>query len=1126
MKSYPTPLAVVLLTSAAMLTPTMTSSVYAQEGGVVKKLASAAGEVASKAEKKAAELKAKQEAEAKKAAEKAAVEKARAEKKAAELKAKQEAEAKRAAEKAAAEKAAAEKKAAELKAKQEAEAKKAAEKKARLEREAAEQAAAEKAKAEKKAAELKAKQEAEAKKAAEKAAAEKAATEKKAAELKAKKEAEAKKAAEKAAAEKAAAEKKAAELKAKQEAEAKKAAEKAAFEKDVSAAKAKLVGERQTELDTANKAVSDASGKIASAESALATAKADLAKAKNAKTPDTKAIDAAKAKVAAAKADLSKAEDALVPLEKARRKATEKLAAAEEDARAEVAAARKASGKAAAEKIAAEKKAAELKEKAAKEAAAAEKNEKRTNREQASEKLAIAEQKYHNAEKDYDAAEAEMMLAQSMAEGGDLYREKEEVETALQAAKSAVKTAEAAVQAAKGREAAAEDALVKARAGKDAAAIKKAEEDLAAARKAVAASGNALQARNDDLATANKAYAALYHKLPAKPISPVAAQQRFDAADKFLIEARRDLIEAQEAWSALNPRRVLSDTKRMSLESAKKRLAAAVPAYVFKGDVIWLASTYVNGIPLYSYFRKGTFEEAAKNARRNAIEAGYYMAGFAEDGEENGKKIILVDKGRVGAINVSYVDEAGNELNADEANYSSKQIKRMVGQGRVSPGASEGGVFNFDAISSRFYELNGHPDIARADLAFSPGTYEYLYEDGSKGDQHALTMDVKVQEEEFPLHFVFGIDNFGSADGEDASFGTADEWMARLTAQYLNLWQAGHILTVNGNTSLGNSLWGFAGSYMIPRLDNGRWWDWTWTLHGGYTDVDEEDVIPQIDVEGKGWFAGVQLSNRLLDTGRSTLDLSLGVTYRKVESAVVIEGEKFEYGKNGEGYEILPASIALMYSETALDSFGGRNYATAEGVYNLGGSSVEELKYVRYAIEEDNYWLARVQFARIQMLGDFNDRDATGLPMLFVRAEGQYADSPVVGAEQYSIGGHGTVRGYKEREFLGDTGCAGTVELRSPIILGLFDRTPEEGAMALDRVQFVVFLDAGWYNLEKGRGTDEDDNEFIMGAGVGFRAALGEWSQLRCDIGFPLVKDDEAFDTDACRVYLSLQFQW
>jgi hypothetical protein len=163
----------------------------------------------------AAELKAKQEADAKAAAELKAKQEADA-KAAAELKAKQEADAKAAAELKAKQEADA-KAAAELKAKQEADAKAAAELKAKQEADA------------KAAAELKAKQEADAK----------AATEKAAAELKAKQEADAKAAA---------------ELKAKQEADAKAAAElKAKQEADAKAKAAKILAAAKAKAAAAKK---------------------------------------------------------------------------------------------------------------------------------------------------------------------------------------------------------------------------------------------------------------------------------------------------------------------------------------------------------------------------------------------------------------------------------------------------------------------------------------------------------------------------------------------------------------------------------------------------------------------------------------------------------------------------------------------------------------------------------------------------------------------------------------------------------------------------------------------------------------------------------------------------------
>ena len=196
--------------------------------------ASAAVDAANKeaAEKAAADLKAKQEAEAAEA------------KAAADLKAKQEAEAKAIADKAAA----------NLKAKQEAEAKAAADLQAKQEADA-------KALAEKTAAELKAKQEAE------------AAEAKAAADLKAKQEAEAKAVADKAAE----------DLKAKQEAEAKAAEDLKAKQEAEAEAEAKAAVEKAAALLKAKQA---ADAKAAAAK-ILAAAKAKAAAAAAKKTTIT-----------------------------------------------------------------------------------------------------------------------------------------------------------------------------------------------------------------------------------------------------------------------------------------------------------------------------------------------------------------------------------------------------------------------------------------------------------------------------------------------------------------------------------------------------------------------------------------------------------------------------------------------------------------------------------------------------------------------------------------------------------------------------------------------------------------------------------------------------------------------
>jgi len=256
--------------------------------------------VPSTQDKKAAELKAKEEAKAKAEAEKAA-------RLAAEAKAKADAEAQKAAELAAKKeaetkaKAAAEaRKAAELKAKEDAKLKAEADKKAKLEAEAKAKADAEA----KKAAELKAKDDAKLKaEAAKKAQLAAEAKAKAAAEAKAKLEAEAKKAAELKAKEdaklKAEADKKAkleAEAKDKADAEAKKAAEKAKLEAE---AKAKAAAEAKAKLEAEAKKAAELKAK----EDAKLKAEADK-KAKLEAEAKAKADAEAKAK---AEAELKKA---------------------------------------------------------------------------------------------------------------------------------------------------------------------------------------------------------------------------------------------------------------------------------------------------------------------------------------------------------------------------------------------------------------------------------------------------------------------------------------------------------------------------------------------------------------------------------------------------------------------------------------------------------------------------------------------------------------------------------------------------------------------------------------------------------------------------------------------------
>ena len=109
----------------------------------------------------------------------------------------------------------------------------------------------------------------------------------------------------------------------------------------------------------------------------------------------------------------------------------------------------------------------------------------------------------------------------------------------------------------------------------------------------------------------------------------------------------------------------------------------------------------------------------------------------------------------------------------------------------------------------------------------------------------------------------------------------------------------------------------------------------------------------------------------------------------------------------------------------------------------------------------------------------------------------QAASGALLPTEQMGLGGHATVRGYEEREFLADHGYLISAELRAPpFVLGPREKDPVQ-------VQVVGFLDhAGGWREETGPGRDGHGGFTSLGGGL--RAQIGRYLNLRADLGLPL----------------------
>jgi len=439
--------------------------------------------------------------------------------------------------------------------------------------------------------------------------------------------------------------------------------------------------------------------------------------------------------------------------------------------------------------------------------------------------------------------------------------------------------------------------------------------------------------------------------------------------------------------------------------------------------------------------------------------------------------------------------------------FTEKQLRRKLAD------LSEGGVFDYDVFYRSVFDVNSHPDIVM-DTRLRIRT-----EDGDD-DRKSRYADMDfIVSEELPLHAMLELNNSGTE--------ATKEWRAGLTVQHLNLTKHDDVLTLKVLASPEfKAMRSGAGSYRVPYyLGNGG----AFTLYGGYSDIDSDEIAAEINVEGSGWFGGLQGSYNLIVNSRHLLSGSLGLVHRYIEDRLVLG----DIPSRKREATIDPLSLSFSYSSARPDFLGGRNYVTSETSYNLGkilgGSDNEEIDDQRLDAKSD-YYIERIQLARIQPL--FGRLDDEGRKVaqwiLFTKADGQFASGPLIPAEQKAAGGANSVRGYPEREALGDHGVTGTIELRTPLLSNILTRpfsrgeSSSEDSFLTDRLQFILFSDGGYVERDKVL-QGEKKSESLVSVGLGLRLSIADRGQLRVDGGYRLKATEDS--KEGVRVHVAVLFQ-
>ena len=143
---------------------------------------------------------------------------------------------------------------------------------------------------------------------------------------------------------------------------------------------------------------------------------------------------------------------------------------------------------------------------------------------------------------------------------------------------------------------------------------------------------------------------------------------------------------------------------------------------------------------------------------------------------------------------------------------------------------------------------------------------------------------------------------------------------------------------------------------------------------------------------------------------------------------------------------------------------------------------------------------------------------------LLLRANGQWASAPLIGNEQFALGGTAGVRGYEEGEVYGDDGWRVMLDVNAPPVnVGYFpDSNGGDGTPAYLRCSW--FMDYGeTYLIDRPTPLSLSYREW--GTGVGCYLTAGEHFDARITLAWAL-HDTPSTYTGEARAYFSVGFQF
>lgn len=321
-----------------------------------------------------------------------------------------------------------------------------------------------------------------------------------------------------------------------------------------------------------------------------------------------------------------------------------------------------------------------------------------------------------------------------------------------------------------------------------------------------------------------------------------------------------------------------------------------------------------------------------------------------------------------------------------------------------APTLKKGGAPNTRVLSRAINMANTQPS-KNIKLQFSES------ETGGAINAKLVVVDDK------PDFFFVGLNNTGSDETGDF----------RLTGgyQFNNLFDADHSMSFSYTMSPDetDAVGQYGLTYSVPFYESGS----RFNFLVSHSDVDSGIVEQQFDISGKGTVISLRYNKLFLQQGSYKQELEFGLDRKRFEDDVellLVSGASIPLGG-----DVVSRPVSITYKGSKLSTTNNLDFSVGFFSNISGGTNNEDIDYAASRIGDTSVATADWSLFRYNI----NYLRFLTQDWLFRFAlVGQETSDLLISGEQFGVGGMNSIRGFDERDVLGDTGYQVNLELWFP----------------------------------------------------------------------------------------------